>query len=42
MLKIIERAGRTYRYYLTKLEKKIIAASLQLKERVLLPAMAAA
>ncbi len=42
MLHIIKRAGKTYKYYLAKLGEKVIAATLQLKERVLLPAMATA
>ena len=42
MLKLIKRAGNTYKYYLAKLGEKVIAATLQIKERVLLPAMATA
>jgi len=42
MLKLIKRAGNTYKYYLAKLGEKTIAATLQIKERVLLPAMATA
>ncbi len=42
ILKIIKRAGNTYKYYLAKLGEKVIAATLQIKERILLPAMATA
>ena len=40
VLKLIKRVGRTYKYYLSSLGKKVIVAALQLKERVILPSMA--
>ena len=42
MLGLIKRVGRAYRYYLTKLGSSVLIASLQLKERIILPAMAKA
>jgi hypothetical protein len=42
VLRLIKRGGRTYKYYLAVLGRKTIVAALQLKERVILPAMARA
>ena len=42
VLRIIKRIGRTYKYYLAQLGKRTIVAALQIKERVILPAMATA
>ena len=42
VLRLIKRVGHTYKYYLANLGKKILIAALQLKERVVLPAMATA
>lgn len=42
MLGLIKRVGGTYKYYLASLGKKVTVAALQIKDRVLLPAMAAA
>lgn len=42
VLRLIKRVGRTYKYYLAVLGRKTIVAALQLKERVILPAMARA
>lgn len=42
VLQLIKRAGKTYKYYLAKLGEKVIAATLQIKERIVLPAMATA
>jgi hypothetical protein len=39
VLKLIKRAGRTYSYYLTKLGKQVLVASLQLRERIVVPAL---
>lgn len=36
---LMKRAGKTYRYYLTKLGKEIIITSEKLKETVLIPAL---
>ena len=41
VLKLIKRVGCTYKYYLSSLGKKVLVAALQLKERVILPTMAA-
>ncbi len=41
-LGLIKRATNTYKYYLRKLGQKVIVAALQVKERVILPAMARA
>jgi len=40
VLRLIKRVGRTYKYYLSSLGKKVIVAALQLKERIILPTMA--
>jgi hypothetical protein len=40
VLRLIKRVGRTYKYYLSSLGKKVLVAALQLKERVILPTMA--
>ncbi len=40
VLRLIKRVGRTYKYYLSELGKKVLIAALQLKERVILPTMA--
>jgi hypothetical protein len=40
VLRLIKRVGRTYKYYLSSLGKRVIVAALQLKERVILPTMA--
>jgi len=40
VLRLIKRVGRTYKYYLSSLGKKVMVAALQLKERVILPTMA--
>jgi len=42
VLRLIKRVGRTYKYYLSSLGKKVLVAALQLKERVILPTMAIA
>lgn len=42
VLRLIKRVGRTYKYYLSSLGKKVLVAALQLKERVILPTMAMA
>ena len=42
VLRLIKRIGKTYKYYLAQLGKRTLVAALQLKERVILPAMAAA
>jgi hypothetical protein len=42
VLRLIKRVGRTYKYYLSSLGKKVLVAALQLKERVILPTMAVA
>ena len=42
VLRLIKRAGRTYKYYLATLGRKTMVAALQLKERVILPSMARA
>ena len=42
VLRLIKRVGKTYKYYLAVLGRKTIVAALQLKERVILPAMARA
>jgi len=42
VLRLIKRVGRTYKYYLSSLGKKVLVAALQLKERVVLPTMAIA
>ena len=42
VLKLIKRAGNSYKYYLAKLGERVIAPTLQIKERILLPAMATA
>ena len=39
VLRLIKRVGRTYKYYLSSLGKKVLVAALQLKERVILPTM---
>lgn len=38
-LKLIKRIGKTYKYYLSDLGKKVLIAALQLKERVVIPAL---
>ena len=40
VLRMIKRVGRTYKYYLSSLGKKVMVAALQLKERIILPSMA--
>ena len=40
VLRLIKRVGRTYRYYLSSLGKKVMVAALQLKERIILPTLA--
>jgi hypothetical protein len=42
VLRLIKRVGRTYKYYLSSMGKKVLVAALQLKERVILPTMAIA
>lgn len=42
VLRLIKRAGRSYKYYLASRGRKTLVAALQLKERVILPAMATA
>jgi len=42
VLRLIKRVGRTYKYYLSSLGKKVLVAALQLKERIILPTMAIA
>lgn len=42
VLRLIKRAGNSYKYYLAARGRKTIVAALQLKERVILPAMATA
>lgn len=42
VLGLIKRVGRTYKYYLASRGKRVLVPALQIKERVLLPAMAAA
>ncbi|MDP7626108.1 MAG: hypothetical protein QF493_14335 [Rhodospirillales bacterium] len=42
VLRLIKRDGRTYKYYLSSLGKRVLVAVLQLKERVILPTMAIA
>ena len=42
VLRPIKRVGRTYKYYLSSFGKRVRAAALQLKERVILPTMAIA
>jgi hypothetical protein len=42
VLRLVKRVGRTYKYYLSSLGKKVLVAALQLKERVILPTMAIA
>jgi len=39
VLRLIKRVGRTYKYYLSSLGKKVLVAGQQLKERVVLPTM---
>lgn len=39
VLKLIKCAGKTYKYYLASLGRKTMIAALQVKERVILPAM---
>lgn len=39
VFKLIKRAGKTYRYYLTKLGKQLVIAAQRLKETVLIPAL---
>jgi hypothetical protein len=39
VLKLIKRVGKTYSYYLTKLGKQVLIASLQLRERIVIPAL---
>ncbi len=40
VLRLIKRVGRSYKYYLSSLGKKVILTALQLKERIILPTMA--
>jgi len=42
VLRLIKSVGRTYKYYLSSLGKKVLIAALQLKERVVRPTMAIA
>ena len=42
VLRLIKRAGNTYKYYLAARGRKTVIAALQIKERVILPAMATA
>ncbi len=42
VLRLIKRAGKTYKYYLAALGRKTMVAALQIKERVILPEMARA
>lgn len=37
---MIKKVGRTYKYYVTQLGKKVIAAALKLRRFLLIPAMA--
>jgi hypothetical protein len=39
---LIKRVGRTYKYYLTQLGKRVIAAGLSIKELILVPKLARA
>ena len=39
VFKLIKRAGKTYKYYLTKLGKELVIAAEKLKETVLIPAL---
>ena len=36
---LIKKAGRTYKYYLTKLGKELVLTAEKLKETVLIPAL---
>jgi len=42
VLKLVKKVGKTYKYYLTDLGKRVLIAALQLKERVVLPALGVA
>jgi hypothetical protein len=40
MHKILKKAPRSYRYYLTKLGRRVVAAALRIREEILIPTLA--